>query len=72
MPWYARPERLDDDDSASGLIYLRVRYYDPTTAQFVTTDPVVAPTRSPYGYVQGNALNSMDPSGLCDWWGRGL
>ncbi|MGH7687578.1 MAG: RHS repeat-associated core domain-containing protein [Candidatus Dormibacteria bacterium] len=51
-------------DDESGLYYLRARYYDPSTAQFLSRDPAVALTRSPYGYVDGNPLNSTDPSGL--------
>jgi RHS repeat-associated protein len=51
-------------DPESGLIYLRARYFDPATAQFLTRDPQVATTRSPYGYVAGNPLNLADPSGL--------
>ena len=51
-------------DPETGLIYLRNRYYDPTTAQFLTRDPLDAITRSAYGYVGGNPLNSTDPSGL--------
>jgi RHS repeat-associated protein len=48
----------------TGLIYLRARYYDPATGQFLTSDPLVDSTRSPYGYVAGNPLNNTDPSGL--------
>jgi RHS repeat-associated protein len=55
-------------DSESGLYQNRARYYDPTTAQFLTLDPAVAMTMSPYGYVHGNPLNATDPSGLCDWY----
>jgi RHS repeat-associated protein len=51
-------------DSESGLYYLRARYYDPTTGQFLTVDPAVAKTMSPYGYTQGDPLNSSDPTGL--------
>ena len=29
-------------DAETGLIYLRNRYYDPATAQFLTRDPVTA------------------------------
>lgn len=54
-------------DAETGFIYLRARYYDPATAQFLTRDPAVAATRSPYGYVAGNPLNSRDPLGLCGW-----
>ncbi|MGH9197837.1 MAG: RHS repeat-associated core domain-containing protein, partial [Acidimicrobiia bacterium] len=45
-------------------VYLRARYYDPATGQFLTRDPIEAATREPYGYVGGNPLNATDPSGL--------
>ena len=45
--------------------YLLHRYYDPATAQFLSVDPAVAATGSAYGYVDGDPLNSTDPSGLC-------
>ena len=51
-------------DSESGLYYLRARYYDSITAQFVSRDPALSITRQPYGYVMGNPLNGADPSGL--------
>lgn len=58
-------------DAESGLIYLRNRYYDPSTGQWLTRDPAVALTRSAYGYVNDNPLNGTDPSGLMlgrpDW-----
>jgi RHS repeat-associated protein len=41
------------------------RYYDPTTAQFLTVDPQLAATLSPYGYVAGDPLNGTDPTGDC-------
>ena len=52
-------------DAESGLVYLRARYYDPGTGQFITGDPAVASTLSPYGYVGGAPVNGSDPSGLC-------
>jgi RHS repeat-associated protein len=54
-------------DAEINSYYLRARYYDPTSAQFLSRDPMFAATRSPYGYVSGNPLNSIDPSGLCDF-----
>lgn len=51
-------------DPETGLIYLRARWYDPTTAQFLIRDPLVDLTRSAYGYVGGNPLNATDPLGL--------
>ena len=32
--------------------------------QFLSRDPAVATTLSPYAYVDGNPLNGVDPSGL--------
>jgi len=54
-------------DSESSLYYLRARYYDPTTAQFLTLDPAVGTTLSPYAYILGSPLNGVDPSGMDVW-----
>jgi RHS repeat-associated protein len=51
-------------DAESGFYFLRARFYDPSTGQFLSRDPLVATTRSPYGYVNDNPLNGKDPSGL--------
>lgn len=53
-------------DPASGLIYMRARYYDPATGQFLSRDPITALTREAYGYAGNNPLNGTDPSGLCN------
>jgi uncharacterized protein RhaS with RHS repeats len=45
--------------------HLRARYYDPSTGQFLSRDPMVATTRSAYGCVAGSPLNGSDPTGLC-------
>jgi RHS repeat-associated protein len=49
----------------TGLLYLRARTYDPTTAQLTRVDPLVGFTRAPYNYVEDNPLTEGDPSGLC-------
>lgn len=59
-------------DTETGLIYLQHRYYDPTTAQFLTIDPKLAATRQPYAYVEDNPLNGIDPTGLCSMWDLGF
>ena len=50
-------------DIESGLQYLRARYYDRINSQFLSHDPAVAKTRSPYGYAADNPLNMIDPGG---------
>jgi RHS repeat-associated protein len=49
----------------SGLYYLRARYLDPQTAQFLTPDPLNAVTQSSYNYAGNDPLNRTDPLGLC-------
>jgi RHS repeat-associated protein len=50
-------------DPETGLQYLRARFYDPATAQFLTRDPLEAITREPYAYAFNSPLNLTDPSG---------
>lgn len=56
-------------DTQSGLYYMQARYYDSTTAQFLSRDPAVIVTRSVFEYVNSNPLNVIDPGGLdgCGW-----
>ncbi len=51
--------------SDTGLIYLRARVYDPTTAQFMSVDPLVASTGEAYGYAGEDPVNGGDPGGMC-------
>jgi RHS repeat-associated protein len=48
----------------TGLIYLRNRVYDPSTAQFLTVDPFQAITGAPYSYAGDDPINDSDPAGL--------
>lgn len=48
----------------TGFIYLGNRTYDPTTAQFLTVDPIEAISRAPYNYADDNPLNYGDSVGL--------
>lgn len=51
-------------DSQSGLQYLRARFYDPATGQFMTKDPLAAVMRTSYGYANQSPLHYVDPSGM--------
>ena len=55
---------------ASGLIYLVHRYYDPVTSQFLSVDPLVDETGTPYAYTGGDPVNGSDANGLitCPKW----
>jgi RHS repeat-associated protein len=55
-------------NSDTGLIYMRARTYDPSTAQFLTRDPWVSITGEPYSYVADNPLTFTDPTGRCSVW----
>jgi RHS repeat-associated protein len=52
------------NDTASGLYYLRARYYDPTASQITTRDPAATATRQPYLYAAESPVTASDPSGL--------
>ncbi len=56
-------------DSATGLYYLRARYYRPGLGRFISQDPADGDGMSPvslhrYLYAGGDPVNSADPSGL--------
>jgi uncharacterized protein RhaS with RHS repeats len=40
------------------------RYYDPSTGQFLSVDPMVATTGQAYAYTGDDPVNDSDPSGL--------
>jgi RHS repeat-associated protein len=50
-------------DAETGLQYLRARFYDPGTGQFLSRDPLQALTREPYAYAADNPANLVDPEG---------
>jgi len=50
-------------DPETGLQYLRARYYDPNTQNFLTRDPLTPTTRTPYNYTDNNPTNNTDPTG---------
>ena len=51
-------------DPATGLVYLRDRWYDPATGSFVTPDPEGHRDSSNlYAYCGGDPINCSDPTG---------
>ncbi len=46
-------------------VFLNNRYYDPTVGVFLSVDPLVGKTGTPYLYANGNPTTSSDPGGLC-------
>lgn len=51
-------------DPVSGLSYFHARFYDPTTGQFLSVDPLVAQTGQPYQYAADDPVNRADTTGL--------
>ncbi|HEU5314746.1 MAG TPA: RHS repeat-associated core domain-containing protein [Chloroflexota bacterium] len=59
-------------EAASGLTYLRARFYDSVTGRFLSKDPFPGATalpasQHPYAYAHGAPTQYTDPSGLCLW-----
>jgi RHS repeat-associated protein len=51
-------------DLSSGLYYPRARWYDDATGQFMSLDPDIMSTESPFAYTGDNPVNGTDPDGL--------
>lgn len=57
-----------EENDASGLVFLRARYYEPKLGRFLSRDPFPADvadtqTINRYVYVKNNPTNYIDPSG---------
>jgi RHS repeat-associated protein len=51
-------------DSQTDLYYLTHRYYNPVTGQFLSVDPAVDLTHTPFSYANDDPINATDPTGL--------
>ncbi|MFD9946270.1 RHS repeat-associated core domain-containing protein [Nonomuraea sp. NPDC059023] len=55
------------EDAATDLVYLGARYYDPTIAKFISTDPELdlrtPEWANPYSYAANNPIDQSDPDG---------
>jgi RHS repeat-associated protein len=56
---------LGQPADTTGLAYLDNRYYDPDLGVFLSVDPLVATTGTPYLYANANPTTLSDPTGLC-------
>ncbi|MBC7228083.1 MAG: LysM peptidoglycan-binding domain-containing protein [Thermoflexales bacterium] len=52
-------------DAEVGLLYLRARWYQPSTGRFTQPDPFGLPAL--YAYASDDPVNRVDPSGYIDW-----
>jgi RHS repeat-associated protein len=50
-------------DPNNGMVYLRARWYDPATGQFLSIDPDDSQTDAAYYYAGDNPVTESDPSG---------
>ncbi|MBE2197081.1 MAG: hypothetical protein IAE79_00630, partial [Anaerolinea sp.] len=60
----------EQEDAATGLVYLRARYYNPSLKVFISRDPFPGHIALPasqhgYSYAHNNSPNYTDPSGSC-------
>ncbi|MFH1107526.1 MAG: RHS repeat-associated core domain-containing protein [Candidatus Micrarchaeota archaeon] len=54
-------------DSESGLYYLGARFYKPSAGRFLSADPLIDGTTTPYSYAANNPLRYIDPDGETNW-----
>jgi len=55
----------------TGLLYLINRYYDPSTDQFLSIDPLLDQTGQPYVFTNDSPLNATDPLGAYEMYRDG-
>jgi RHS repeat-associated protein len=62
----------EQNDPETGLVYLRCRYYDPSTGRFLTQDPDPGNAANPgsfnpYPFAHDDPVNYIDPAGSDAW-----
>jgi RHS repeat-associated protein len=56
---------MEDQQDASGLLYRRNRYYNPSAGRFTQEDPIgLAGGLNTYGFANGDPVGYSDPYGL--------
>jgi RHS repeat-associated protein len=73
MPRFFQGSLVADKQDASGVLFRRNRYYDPSTGRFTQEDPIgLAGGLNLYGFASGDPVNFSDPFGLCPNCGTAL
>jgi RHS repeat-associated protein len=58
-------QALPFSEPATGLVYARARWYDPSTGSFLTPDPMgYQDSSNLYSFAGGDPVNGRDPSGM--------
>ncbi|KPJ58544.1 MAG: hypothetical protein AMJ46_14050, partial [Latescibacteria bacterium DG_63] len=54
-------------EEATGLQFMRARFYDPTVGRFLSEDPLQTPAANQYTYVNNTPTTCVDPTGLSSY-----
>jgi len=61
-------QALPFTDPATGLVYARARWYDPSTGSFLSPDPMgFQDSSNLYAFCAGDPVNCSDPTGEFGW-----
>lgn len=52
------------DTVGTGFVFMQARWYQPSTGQFMSRDPMVDQTLEPYAYADHSPVLDGDPTGL--------
>ncbi|WP_260209666.1 RHS repeat domain-containing protein [Apibacter adventoris] len=61
IPYLFNGKELDEE---TGLYYYGARYYNPRESVFLSVDPMLEQTGTPYQYTYQNPINYTDPTGM--------
>lgn len=69
LGWLGTEERFVEQ-SATGIIRMGVRLYDPSLGRFLSVDPLDGGSANAYDYVNGDPINGFDLAGTWPSWRR--
>lgn len=65
LGWLGTHERFVEQ-SATGIIRMGLRLYDPNLGRFLQADPIPGGSANDYDYANADPINGRDLAGLCD------